>query len=193
MGTMNSEDLARFLAQNKQQPLHAFGQTMKQAFEQMGRHFGGQQERADFVRQRAGGGGHGQSGEGMFSERACRGLPKFDGKEGRWVVWCGKFLGLVMERSPGMARAMKWVAEQPIETTLKEVGEVDPDGVQDDLERWSAALKNRLVRGLEGAAYVVQSAVAESNGFETWRRIVRKYDPKTPTRAMQLMVRVMVP
>eukprot|EP00974_Lingulodinium_polyedra_P044531 4272323-Lingulodinium_polyedra.AAC.1 len=100
-----------------------------------------------------------------------------------------------------MARAMKWASEQSEEATASDIYDYleedadarDPDGIRDDLERWSAALKNRLAQGLEGAAYVVQSAVEGSNGFETWRRVVKKYDPKTPTRAMQLMVRVMVP
>lgn len=176
---------------------------MTQAIEQIGRQIGNQQGRGESVGQRAGGGGHGhgQSAEGLLSERAFRGLPKFDGKDDRWMEWHGKFMGLVTERSPGMARAMRWAAEQVTEATLDDIQayleeggeERDPENVQDDLERWSAALKNRLVQGLEGAAYVVQSAVEGSNGFETWRRIVRKYDPKTPTRAMQLMVRVMVP
>lgn len=201
MAAMSAEEFAQVLARNNQQMLQAFGQTMAHAVEQIGMRIGGGPGPNAPAGPRPGGGNSGPSGEGLLPERAFRALPRFDGKEDRWVEWHGKFMGLVTERSPGMARAMRWAAEQTDEATTRDLHAYlhedsdarDPDGVREDLERWSAALKNRLVQGLEGSAYVVQSAVEGSNGFETWRRIVRKYDPKTPTRAMQLMVRVMVP
>lgn len=71
------------------------------------------------------------------------------------MEWHGKFMGLVTKRSPGMARAMRWAAEQVTKATLGDIQayfeegseERDPENAQDDLERWSAALKNPLVQG----------------------------------------------
>ena len=135
----------------------------------------------------------------LLPERSFRGMGKFDGKEDRWTEWHCKFLGLIAENSPTLVRAMRWAAMQDDEVTEEETAqylesELDAgEGVATNIQKWSAALKNRLVQLLDGPAFVVQNAAGDGRGFETWRRIVKKYDPKTPTRGMQLMVRVMVP
>ena len=146
-------------------------------------------------------GGQGRSSpdrDGFLPAKDFRALTMYDGKEDKWVEWYTKFTGIIGEKSPVLLNALKWVAIQEDVVKVEDVvdyltaNEQDPDEVIDKIHNINQALKNRLVQGLDGPAFVVQGAV-EGEGFETWRRVVRKYDPKTPTRGMQLMVRVMVP
>ena len=134
----------------------------------------------------------------VLPERFFRNMKTFGGKEEEWTEWSDKLMGLVTEASPPMSRAMRWAAEQESEIddcaiVTSQGGDADDPDVMTEVRKWSAALKNRLVQILDKGAWVVQKTVPGDNGFETWRRLVRKYDPKTPTRGMQLMVRVMVP
>ena len=52
---------------------------------------------------------------------------------------------------------------------------------------------NRLIHHFKGAALTIHQGVVGENGLEVWRRLSRRYNPMTPMRGMQIMLKVMLP
>ena len=54
-------------------------------------------------------------------------------------------------------------------------------------------LYNRRIQHLEGAAVTIHQGVLGENGLVVWRRLARRYNPMTPMRRVQIMLKVMIP
>ena len=59
--------------------------------------------------------------------------------------------------------------------------------------RMTTMLYNRLIPHLKGAALTIHQGAVGENGLEVWRRLARRYNPMTPMRGMQIMLKVMLP
>ena len=58
--------------------------------------------------------------------------------------------------------------------------------------RMTTMMYNRLFHHLKGAALTIHQGVVGENGLEVWRRLARMYNPMTPMRGMQIMLKVML-
>ena len=52
---------------------------------------------------------------------------------------------------------------------------------------------NRLIQHLGRVAPTIHQSVPEENGFEVWRILERRFNPLTPVRGLQIMLRYVVP
>ena len=129
------------------------------------------------------GGGSDRRGEGLW-ERRFRELGNFSGSEEEWEEFGLKFCAVVKETEPELFKAMRW--EEAEEKDITE------DSIQDNWDkeqafRMTTMLYNRLIHHLKGAALTIHQ------GLEVWRRLSRRYNPMTPMREMQIMLKVMLP
>lgn len=123
---------------------------------------------------------------------------KFEGKEEKWNEFYGKFTGTIAEQKPDIYELMKFAEGEEDPVTERDIieanlGNPDDQGDINKVRSWSSALKTRLGSVLELDAWVLYNTVQDQNGFEAWRRIVRKYNPRTAVRGMQLMAKVTNP
>ena len=129
------------------------------------------------------------SGQGL-NERRFRELGTFDGKDEEWKEWALKFRAVVKEADASIYNAMKWAEEQPDEITDNDIS--DEYG-EDDGVRFSTAVYNRLIHHLKGPPLMMHQAVSDENGLETWRVLSKRYNPMTPMRGIQLMLKTVMP
>jgi hypothetical protein len=114
-----------------------------------------------------------------LDERRFREIGSFDGTEEKWKEWSSKFKGAVKEVSLQMFEGLKH-AEGSAE-------ELDPDDLDDQGTEIITAVYNRLMMLVTGSAFTIHLSVMHENGLEVWRRLTKRYNPKTPMRGLQLM------
>jgi hypothetical protein len=138
-----------------------------------------------------GGGGHGGGGQRSsdLRERQFRDIHPFDGNEGHWKEWSLKFKAMVKEANPQIYEDLNWAESETddiTETCIKgERGEYNV--------AYSTMVYNRLITLLSGSALIIHQTVPDENGLEVWRLLSKRYNPTTPMRGIQLMLRVMNP
>ena len=125
-----------------------------------------------------------------LSERRFRELGTFDGKDDDWKEWALRFRAIVKEVDVNVYDAMKWAEEQPDEITEDELS--DKFG-EDDAVKYATSVYNRLIHHLRGPPLMLHQAVMNENGLETWRVLSKRYNPMTPMRGIQLMLKTVVP
>ena len=144
----------------------------------------------EFKANDGGGSGHGGHGGGRYlDERRFREVGKFEGDETRWKEFALKFKATIKEVSLDMYELLQWA-----EGRESDITETDID-VEDDEEglKYSTQIYNRILHHLSGAPLVTHQAVGKENGLEVWRRLSSRYNPMTPMRGVQLMLKVMAP
>jgi hypothetical protein len=161
---------------------------------------GMQQQQADQFRQvigefaasmknvggRTDGGGHGRSD---LRERQFRDISAFDGDEGRWKEWSLKFKAMVKESNSEIYDDLSWA-----EGETEDISEDDvKEKLGDEHVKFSTMVYNRLITLLSGSALIIHQTVPQECGFEVWRLLNKRYNPTTPMRGIQLMLRVMNP
>ena len=135
----------------------------------------------------------------VFYDRPFQTLAKFTGKEDKWAEHYAKFTCTVLEQNPEIQKVMKWAEEQDQELLVDDIitvagGDVTSASDVDMATRWGAALKIKIHLSLDDTAWSYYNSIPEQcNGFEVWRRLTKKYNPRTPIRGMQLMVKVTGP
>ena len=135
------------------------------------------------------GGGSDRRGEGL-RERRFRELGNFSGSEEEWKEFGLKFCAVVKETEPELFKAMRWAEA--------EENDISEDSIHGNCDkehaiRMTTMLYNRLVHHLKGAALTIHQGVVGENGLEVWRRLSRRYNPMTPMRGMQIILKVMLP
>ena len=70
--------------------------------------------------------------------------------------------------------------------------DIDLGGVNASMET-SACLFDILCQHVEGDALVIINSVVGYHGFEAWRRLHRKYSPRTLARRLRLLMAVVNP
>ena len=132
------------------------------------------------------------SATGGLNERRFRDLGTFDGKDEEWKEWALKFRAIVKELDPNVYEALKWAEEQTDEIDEEDIktscGENDGDGA-----RYSTAVYNRLIHHLKGPPLMIHQSIVRESGLETWRVLAKRYNPMTPMRGLQLMLKTMLP
>ena len=109
----------------------------------------------------------------------------FGGKEDLYKEWAMKVKAKVKEHSKEMHDATIRAEE--------EQDEIEFDGLNEEEVRYATVLFNRLTMLTSGPAFVMHQSVPKENGLESWRRSAKRYNPMTPMRGLQLMLKVMVP
>ena len=130
-------------------------------------------------------GGGGGGGGAYPDERRFKNMEVFGGKEEQYREWAMKFKAKVKEYSPEMHNVVMKAEE--------ETEEIDPDLLDEQSGKFSTILYNRLTMLTSGPAFVIHQSVKRENGLESWRRLAKRYNPMTPMRGLQLMLKVMVP
>ena len=124
-----------------------------------------------------------------LDERNFRELGKFEGQDDHWKEWSLKFRAKIKELNMTLFNDLTWAEALEDEITIADVEQkLGADGV-----RRAAVIYNRLIHQLGSAALTIHQSVPEENGFEVWRILERRFNPLTPMRGLQLMLRVMVP
>ena len=130
-----------------------------------------------------GGGGH----KG-FNERHFRRVDKFDGKSS-WSDWCFTFKAAARSADKLVVEMMEWMEKQAtpkqeeLDTHVVDIG-VDADGVD---------LFDTLVALTSGEALTIVRGTENMNGFFAWKRLMERFNPNTPAKALALMMEVMQP
>ena len=88
---------------------------------------------------------------------------------------------MVKETEPELFKSTRWAEAE------------ENDISEEQAIRTTTMLYNRLIRHLKGAALTIHQGVVGENGLEVWRRLARRYNPMTPMRGIQIMLKVMLP
>ena len=127
---------------------------------------------------------------GGLNERRFRELGTFDGKDEEWKEFALKFRANVKESNVKIYEAMKW-AEAQTDEILEEV--IADEFGEDAGAKYATAVYNRLIHHLKGPALTIHQGVVNENGLEAWRALTKRYNPMTPMRGLELMLKVVVP
>lgn len=122
-------------------------------------------------------------------ERQFRELGGFNGDEQNWKEWVLKFTAAVKEANPDIYEELKWAATREDEIDSKQI---EKEYGESGLEH-STMIYNRLITHLNGGALVIHQTVTRECGHEVWRLLHKRYNPVTPMRGIQLMLRVINP
>jgi hypothetical protein len=125
-----------------------------------------------------------------LDERKFRETGKFEGDENKWKEFALKFSAVVKEVDADIFDMMKWASEQDDEITDSDISDQSIEG---EGLKYSTMIYNRVMHHLTGAALSVHQSVEGENGFEVWRRLSKRYNPMTPMRGFQLMLKIMLP
>ena len=135
-------------------------------------------------------GGGRPGGGGRLDERFFRRVDKYGGEEKAWREWSFAFKSAV-----GMAnvKLLKIIAEiekcedEPVwEDIFLEV-------TAEESDRCGAELYAILTSLATGEAMTVLRGVEGGDGWRAWWKMVRRFDPKTPARALRAMMSIMQP
>jgi len=148
--------------------LDALGKTIAAAIEKSG--------------PRSGGGPKG------FNERHFRRVDKFDGKSG-WSDWCFSFKAAARSADKAVVEMMEWIEK---ETDPKQE-ELDLQVVDNGVDAEGSELFDTLVALTSGEALTIVRGTNKMNGFFAWKRLVERFNPNTPAKALALMMEVMQP
>ena len=129
-------------------------------------------------------------GKEGLNERRFRELGTFDGNDDEWKEWALKFRATVKEADVKVYEAMKWAEERSDEILEEEIANTFGE---DDGTRYATAVYNRLIHHLKGPPLTIHQSIVNENGLETWRVLTKRYNPMTPMRGLQLMLKTMIP
>jgi len=111
--------------------------------------------------------------------------PQFNGKLENWEDFQFKFRRAIRSQSASAHNCMSQVEGQ--ETV------VDDDLDVNVSKETSATFFDILCQHVEGEALMVIKSVEGFHGFEAWRRLHRKYSPRTLARRLRLLMAVVNP
>ena len=117
--------------------------------------------------------------------------PQFKGKLGNWEEFQFRLKRAIRSQSSTVQFEMTRV-EGSEEIINDEELDVDLGGVNASMET-SACLFDILCQHVEGDALVIIKSVVGYHGFEAWRRLHRKYSPRTLARRLRLLMAVVNP
>jgi len=118
--------------------------------------------------------------------------PQFNGKAEQWEEFQFRLKRAIRSQSAVVQEEMSRV--EGSETIINDTHDpgIDSDGVNASMET-SACLFDILAQHVEGEALVIIKSVTDYHGFEAWRRLHRKYSPRTMARRLRLLMAVVNP
>ena len=133
-------------------------------------------------------GGGERGGRKDLRDRNFREVGDFEGDEHKFKEWALKFRAVAKEVNSEVFAGLKWAEAQQDQITDEEIQLEYSEGG----EKLSTMVYNRLIHHLRGTALTIHQGVSDENGFEVWRLLGKRYNPTTPMRGLQLMLKVMV-
>ena len=133
-----------------------------------------------------------QTGEkkGRIDHRSIGGPPEWDsGKEESFQEWHIKLEAWLMNQD---GRALKWlgaarVANEAMTTESLDLNDFDDEHIREDCKKFNTMLFNILITKLKGEAFNIVSSVKDGCGFEGWRLLMKRYEPRTPATKRALL------
>ena len=126
---------------------------------------------------------------GHLDERHFRRMDKFSGDPIKWREWAFQFktsVGAVNNKTRDLLEEIQKSTKDP------DWEEIFEETTEDDKKKMSAELYNLIVTLVAGEALTVVRGVA-GDGWEAWHKLLVRFDPKTPARALRMMMSVMQP
>ena len=134
-------------------------------------------------------GGGGTTGNGGFgpSGKIFRDIGKF-GHEKRVGTVGAQVPDHSQRYDVWFFQALAMTGDSEVEINMTEVAQ---SKIMDRCMEKSAMLYNRFVHLLSGPALTLHQSVVGENGFEVWRLLKKRYDPKTTLRNLQLWLKIL--
>ena len=121
--------------------------------------------------------------KGHIDHRAIGGPPEWDStNEANFLEWQIKVQAWLVNQDP---HAIAWLKRATIATSTVETDAIDLDEFptaqeREDCKKFNTLLFNILITKLEGEAFSLVSSVKDGCGFEAWRLLMKRYEPRTP-------------
>ena len=125
-----------------------------------------------------------------LDERHFRRMEKFEGVEAKWKEWSFQLktqVGAISRPTRGLLDEIQNKGKDP------DWDEIFLEHDQEEVQKMGAEIYNLMVSLMGGEALTLVRGVAGSNGWEAWHKVAMRFDPKTPARALKLMMMVMQP
>ena len=135
--------------------------------------------------------GNGDTKKGShLDERHFRRMDKFEGVESKWKEWAFQLKTQV--------GAISRPTRELLDNIQNKGNDPDWDNIffehnDDEVKKMGAELYNLMASLMGGEALPLVRGVAGSNGWEAWHKVAMRFDPKTPARALKLMMMIMQP
>ena len=122
----------------------------------------------------------------------------FKSQESEFRSWSVKFAGFVSGIWQKAKMVLEWAgdSDEPIEEqdlTDKWVDELDEETQFDGIYDFNRQLQAALLGLTEGEALDIVVSAEEMGGVESWRRLVRRFDPTSAGRSRNLMRQILNP
>eukprot|EP00435_Cladocopium_sp_Y103_P038376 s510_g10.t1 len=123
---------------------------------------------------------------------------RFSGKEEQFLYWRTRVEAFITSVFPELEDVMLWAEEFDGVITGADVraawGAANPTHeTVDDVESKSTQVYAVLQTLCEGEAFTIARSAGKHNGFDAWRRLVRRYDPTTGGRRRTMLRHILNP
>ena len=122
---------------------------------------------------------------------------KFVGKENEsFLRWKIKLESFIYSIFPELEKVLAWAEDQDSTVTLDRAGAAFGIGTAEpveDLEEKGAQVYGVLQNLLEGEPFMIVRNTERGNGFESWRRLNKRYDPSTGAKKSALLRHILSP
>ena len=124
-----------------------------------------------------------------LDERHFRRVEKFGGEPSKWREWAFQFKTAVGGANAGVRDVLDQIQNSQKDPVWNDIF---MQMTEQDRNKFAAELYNVIVTLVTGEALTVVRGVG-GDGFEAWHRLLVRFDPKTPARALRMMMAVMQP
>ena len=123
---------------------------------------------------------------------------KFNGQDDDFRNWSVKFIGFISRVWQEAKTVLEWAGENKgvihkEDLTAKWISELDKEMQFDGIYEFNRQLYTILLDLTEGEALDVVTLPEGANGIESWRRLVRRFDPATAVRSQNVMLQILNP
>merc|ERR1711888_320540 len=128
--------------------------------------------------------------KGHIDHRSIGGPPEWDSSnETQFTEWQIKVQAWLVNQDDCAIAWLKraTIATAPVETDSIDIEEFDSDQERDDCKKFNTLLFNILITKLKGEAFSLVSSVKDGCGFEAWRLLMKRYEPRTPATRRALL------
>jgi hypothetical protein len=132
---------------------------------------------------------------GQLDEKKNMRSPEaFDGNDKKFQEWKVKMTTYLKVKVPESTNIFKFIYKHQ----EKSVTDIAMDEMVNDLiidkrlvENFSTSLHELLLRTTGGSAFEITNSVSDENGLEAWRKITRRYEPRTPGTKRALLMQIL--
>ena len=115
-------------------------------------------------------------------------IPIFSGEDGKWKEWNFNFLVLIRSECGEAFEYLKEAEKRAGALSVEDLRELKADVSVVDGEEWEQ-LSNEIFGQLclltSGEANVLVRSAVEQNGFAAWKKLLDRYDGKSPVRMLK--------